>query len=157
MALMLVLTSGAQALHAALFVAQKHENRHEIDLLEEQWRNAVITSNVKAMDALLADDYTAITPSGALQTRDDALQNLRSGKVHVISITVSDRKVRFYGNTAVVTSMSNIHAVTPDGPIEGNYRYMRVYIRNAQGKWKIVSFEASRIREPGPHRHDELH
>jgi ketosteroid isomerase-like protein len=33
--------------------------------------------------------------------------------------------------------------------ISGSYRYTRVYVRDAQGKWKIVSFEASRIREPG--------
>ncbi len=39
----------------------------------------------------------------------------------------------------------------------GNYRYTRVYVRNAQGDWKIVSFEASRVREPGPHKRTELH
>jgi ketosteroid isomerase-like protein len=33
----------------------------------------------------------------------------------------------------------------------GSYRYTRVYVRNAQGLWKIVSFEASRIRFPGAH------
>ena len=63
-----------------------------------------------------------------------------------LRITITDRKVRFYGATAVVTSLANIQATTPDGPMTGDFRYTRVYVRNAQGLWKIVSFEASRVR-----------
>ena len=138
-------------------LAQKHENRHEIDQLEDEWREAILTSDFKVMDSLLADDYMAITPSGTLQSRDEALQNLRSGRVHFTTLNVSDRKVRFYGSTAVVTSLANIQATTPDGQVNGSYRYTRVYVRDAQGAWKIVSFEASRVREPGPHTKNEFH
>jgi ketosteroid isomerase-like protein len=135
----------------------KEDNRHQIDRLEDAWRNALMTSNTKAMDALLAQDYMAITPSGTLQSRQDALENLRSGKLHFTTIDVSDRKVRFYGSTAVVTSQANIQATTPDGEVSGNYWYTRVYARNPQGQWKIVSFEWSRVRDPGPHKRNEFH
>jgi ketosteroid isomerase-like protein len=147
----------AMALPLYAGFAQREENRHEIDRLEDAWRSALLTSDTKAMNALLADDYMAITPSGTLQTRDDTLENLRSGKVHFTLLDITDRKVRFYGSTAVVTSQANIQATTPDGPVTGHYWYTRVYARNAQGQWKIVSFEASRVREPGPHKHNELH
>jgi len=140
-----------------LSLAQKHESRHEIDQLEDEWRNAILSGDVKTMDSLLADDYMAITPAGTLQSRDETLQNLRSGRVHFTTLTVSDRKVRFYGPTAVVTSLASIEANTPDGQVTGNYRYTRVYVRNAQGVWKVVSFEASHVRNPGPHKRNELH
>ena len=135
----------------------KEDNRHQIDRLEDSWRNAVMTLNTKAMDALLAQDYMAITPAGTLQSREDALESLRSGKLHFTTIDVSNRKVRFYGSTAVVTSQADVQATTPDGPVSGNYWYTRVYVRNAQGQWKIVSFEASRVREAGPHKRNEFH
>jgi uncharacterized protein (TIGR02246 family) len=158
MATVLILAVGAVPLFAGgLSLAQKHESRHEIDQLEDEWRNAVLTSDAKTMDSLLADDYMAITPSGTLQSRDDALQNMRSGRVHFTSLTITDRKVRFYGATAVVTSLTSIDAITPDGHVTGDYRYTRVYVRNAQGVWKIVSFEASHVREPGPHKRNEFH
>ena len=64
------------------------------------------------------------------------------------SLNISDRKVRFYGRTAVVTSLAEVSATTADGDISGSYRYTRVYARDAAGNWKIVSFEASKIREP---------
>jgi ketosteroid isomerase-like protein len=142
---------------AAMGLAQKHESRHEIDSLEDEWRNAILTSDTKAMDSLLADDYMAITPSGTIQSREDTLEGLRTGRIHFTSLTITDRRVRFYGTTAVVTSLADIQANTPDGPVSGSYRYTRVYVKDPQGTWKVVSFEASHVREPGPHKRNELH
>lgn len=132
--------------------AERHESRHEIDHLEEKWRDAILSQNSTAMDSLLADDYMGITASGTLQSKQEALANLRSGHVHLTTLDVSDRKVRFYGKTALVTSLAAIEGTNAEGSISGSYRYTRVYVRQTQGDWKIVSFEASRIREPGEHR-----
>ncbi len=128
--------------------AQKHESRHEIDQLEDQWRDAMLKGDTAVMNSLLADDYMAITPYGTLQTKDEALASLRSGRWHVTSLTLTDRKVRFYGTTAVVTSIADIEGTSPEGNISGSYRYTRVYARDLQGEWKIVNFEANRIRQP---------
>ena len=141
---------------AAMPLAQKHESRQRIDVLEDEWRDAVLTSNTKTLASLLADDYVAITPSGTLQSRDEALESLRTGRVRFTTLNITDRKVRFYGTTAVVTSLANVVATTPDGTVSGSYRYTRVYVRDAAGVWKIVSFEASRVREPGPHIKNEI-
>ena len=59
--------------------------------------------------------------------------------------------MRFYGKTALVTSVAYVQGTTTDGDVSGSFRYTRVYVRDAQDKWKIVSFEASRIRQPGEH------
>jgi hypothetical protein len=131
---------------------QQHTSRHEIDQLEDAWRNAILKSNTALMDRLLADDYQAITSSGLVQTKAQTLASLKLGHVHFASINVSDRKVRFYGRTAVVTSLAVVQATTAEGDISGNYRYMRVYVRDAAGNWKIVSFEVNKIRDPGEHR-----
>jgi ketosteroid isomerase-like protein len=139
----------ANSPHTGMPRSQKHESHHEIDQLEEAWRDAVLKSNTAAMDALLADDYMAISASGTLQTKAETLANLRSGRVHFMTLNVSDRKVRFYGTTALVTSQAEVQGTTGDGELSGSFRYTRVYVRDARGKWKIVSFEASRIREPG--------
>lgn len=131
--------------------AERHETRHEIEHLEDVWRDAVLKGNIAAMDALLADDYMAITPTGILQSKEQALANLRAGTVHFDSIDLSDRKIRLYGTTALVTSRAEVIAKSPEGNINGSYRYTRVYVKDAQGAWHIVSFEASKIRQPGKH------
>jgi ketosteroid isomerase-like protein len=129
---------------------QKHDNRHEIDQLELAWRDAVMKSDTPAMEKLLDDDYMAILPNGTLQSKEQTLANMRSGTTHFTSFRVSDRRVRFYGTTALVTSRADVAGSSASGAISGSYRYTRVYARDKQGVWKIVSFEASRIR--GAHK-----
>jgi ketosteroid isomerase-like protein len=129
--------------------AEKHEGRQRIERLEDAWRNAIVHGNIAAMDGLLADDYMAITPTGILQSKDQALAALRSGTTKFASLEISDRKIRLYGTTALVTSRAEVKGSGPEGDMSGSYRYTRVYVRDPHGVWKIVSFEASRIREPG--------
>jgi ketosteroid isomerase-like protein len=132
-----------------LLHGDKHERRHEIEHLEDVWRSAILNANIPTMKSLLADDYMAITPSGILQSKEESLAALRSGTVRIKSLQLSDRKVRFYGTTALVTCRAEITGSTSDGDISGSYRYTRVYVQSAQGGWQIVSFEASRIRDAG--------
>jgi ketosteroid isomerase-like protein len=131
---------------------EKHESRREIDQLEEKWRKAMLVGDVTAMDSLLADDYIAISARGTLHTKEDTLAKMRSGRRHITALQLSDSKVRFYGTTALVTSFAHVTGVNADGEAIGDFRYTRVYVRNALGEWKIVSFEASRIGEPGARR-----
>jgi ketosteroid isomerase-like protein len=131
---------------------ERHEVRLKIDHLEDHWRDAILSRNVAAMDALLANDYMAITPNGTLQSKDETLANMRSGVVKIKSLEISDRKVRFYGTTALVTSRAEVSGSTPEGDLTGSYRYTRVYVRDASGVWRIVSFEASRIRDADEHK-----
>ena len=106
----------------------------------------MLKGNSSALAALLADDYTAISAKGAIQTKEQAISNLQTGALQLTELTLSDRKVRIYGSTAVVTSLAELTGGKSDVEMTGRYRYTRVYIRNQQGQWKIVSFEASRIQ-----------
>jgi ketosteroid isomerase-like protein len=152
------LAACAIPLFAGNTLAQKHEDRHEIDQFEEDWRNAVLTSDTKAMDALLADDYIGISANGTIENKDQTLARLRAGGRRITSLTISERKVRFYEKTAVVTCLVDVTGTNVEGTVVSvSYRYTHVYIRDEQGKWKIVSFEASRIREPGPRLKNNFH
>jgi ketosteroid isomerase-like protein len=145
---------GAGASFMPAFAALPHHPNHElhkeIEALEVQWRQAQLSNDVDAMDRLLADDYIGINANGMIETKSDALASRRAGTLHITSLDLSDLKVRVYGNTAVVTSRADLEGNSGQKSISGRYRYTRVYTRQA-GQWKIVSFEASRIEEPGEH------
>lgn len=126
----------------------KHDTHHEIEGLEEQWRQAVLTNNVSTMDRLLAEDYTAITANGTVQTKAQVLAAHKEGRYQILSLDVSDRKIRLYGNTAVVTSRADVSLKDDNKEMNGKFRYTRVYIRNSSGQWKIVNFEFNKIRDP---------
>jgi ketosteroid isomerase-like protein len=129
--------------------AQKHEVHREIDQKENAWRDAILKGNIATLDALLADDYMSISAYGTLQNKEQALANVRNGQLHFTALEFSDRKVHFYGTTALVSSRAEVTGTAGDKDISGSYRYIRVYVRDAHGEWKIVSFETSRISESG--------
>jgi len=126
--------------------AHKHEYHHEIEQVEDAWRTALLKSDSAGLATLLDDDYTGITAKGAIQTKEQAVNSLRTGALQVVSFQISDRKIRIYSNTAVVTSVAELTGGKNDKEVTGRYRYTRVYVRNQQGQWKIVNFEASRIQ-----------
>jgi ketosteroid isomerase-like protein len=130
---------------------ERHESRHEIDQLEQAWREAALHRDTRAMNRLLSEDFLAITPNGLLQTKAETLAAMRNGTLIFHSIDILEQRVRFYGQTAVVTSRARVTATTPDGDLTGDYRYTRVYARDPKGAWRIVSFEASRIRAHRQH------
>jgi len=152
LAVTFVISAGARPQTSGMHRAERHESRHEIDQLEETWKDALIHRSASTMEGLLADDYIAITPNGTLQSKDQTLANMRAGSLQIKSMEFSDRKVRFYGQTALVTSRAEVRGSASDGDLSGSYRYTRVYVRNDQGKWKIVSFEANRIRDTDDHK-----
>ena len=54
----------------------------------------MLNSNSAVLDNLLADDYTAITARGAIQTREQAIDSLKLRTLRLTSLTLYDRKVR---------------------------------------------------------------
>ena len=148
----LVLAACAPAQAAGYLWVQKHENRHDIEQIEDAWRVAILKGDVAAMNSLLSDDYMAITAFGTLETKEKTLANLRAGLAHFTAIEFSERKLRFYGATALLTARAEVKGMAASRDISGSYRYTHVYVRDAQGKWKIVSFEANRIRSADEHK-----
>lgn len=125
---------------------ENHAMHKEIESLEQEWRQAIITNNVGDMDHLLADDYIGITSNGTIENKTQELAQRRAGTVKVSKLDLSDVHVRVYGDTAVVTSIADLVGTNGASDISGEYRYTRVYNRRL-GKWKIVSFEASRMHD----------
>jgi ketosteroid isomerase-like protein len=121
---------------------------HQIEALESQMEQAEMTGNTTVMANLLAEDYLGIYSDGTLATKVETIQGFQDGSTHFTKIHTSDRKIRVYGATAVVTSKALVAGTSHGQNIDGHYRYTRVYHR-IDGVWKIVSFEASAIQVHG--------
>jgi ketosteroid isomerase-like protein len=125
---------------------ENHAAHKEIEALELQWRQAIISNDVNKMDHLLADDYIGISANGTVETKAQALAQRKTGTMRIVKLDINDLKVRVYGDTAVVTSRADLQGTNGQSDIGGNYRYTRVY-NYRFGQWKIVSFEASRMHD----------
>jgi ketosteroid isomerase-like protein len=141
----LILACAPQA--QALFPHRDGRALHkQIEALEMEWRQAQLDNNISVIEHLLADDYVGISANGTIETKQQELALRKAGTMHFTQLDLTDLKIRFFGDTAVVTSRADLQGTNGERDISGRYRYTRVYNRRL-GQWKIVSFEASRIHD----------
>lgn len=131
--------SAAPPRHAA------HDFKQQVEQLEEQWRTAQLADDVATMDKLLSDDYIGISLNGQVNTKIQQLDRLRSRRVALTRLDLSEMKVKLIGSIAIVTSRAQVEGSSDGASIKGIYRYTRVYQHMPSGIWKITSFEATRI------------
>lgn len=127
---------------------KKHDYKKQVEALEEQWRKAQLASDVATMDKMLADDFVGISMSGQVNTKAQQLERIRTRKLVISKIELSDMKVKLKGAVAIVTSQAEVEGTSEDGSVKGTYRYTRIYQRETNGDWKITNFEATRIHAP---------
>jgi len=150
--LLLVAASGLSAQPGPQHHGPK-QARQQIEDLEEQWRTATLNGDATAMDRLLSDDYVGISWTGQVNTKAMQLDRTRSRTVLISKMDFTDVKVKLLGPTAAtVTSRAEVEGTNDGAPINGAFRYTRVYQRLPSGVWKITNFEATRI-PPGNHGH----
>ncbi len=104
----------------------------------------------RPLERIYADDYTLVTSLGEVKTKADQINQLKSG-VLVADIRPIERRVRMYGDVAVVLSRQ-IGTIVQGGRqiTRGDERVTRVY-KNFNGLWKVIATHATTIqpdREP---------
>jgi ketosteroid isomerase-like protein len=123
----------------------KRVEREEVQQIEGQWRQAMLTDDVAAMDKLLADDYLGVTATGDMVTKMQQLDRMRNRQIMFTKLDMTDVKFKLVGQIAIVTALSQIEAVVDGRTIDGAFRNTRIYQRLSTGVWKITNFETTRV------------
>jgi hypothetical protein len=66
--------------------------------------DAMLANSAEKLAPLLADDWIVVNTQGRIASRDGLLENVRSGLFIHRTLTLSNPRVRIYGNVAVVTT-----------------------------------------------------
>ena len=125
---------------------KKPDPKHEVQVLEEQWRVAQLAGDTATMDKMLSDDYIGISMTGEVDTKAQQLRRVTDRRLMLTKIELSDMKVKLVGEIAIVTSRAEVEGTIDGKSVVGMYRYTRIYQHLPTGKWKITSFEATRER-----------
>lgn len=113
-----------------------------IETLEESLRQAMLISDILALDELIADDLVFTLPTGLVIDKQADLEAHRSGIQKYHQIEIDDRQIHHYGDWAVVALEAKIAAEV----FSGTYRFTRVWAKR-QNRWQIVAGHASQITE----------
>ena len=118
----------------------------QIEQLEEARNQAILKGDAAAIERMNADDYTFITLKGELRTKAEIVKGFASGAFKYQSRTISDLKVRVYGDTAVVTGRSIQKGIENGKDYSGDYWFTRVYVKQ-NGAWMTVALQTTMIQK----------
>ena len=110
--------------------------------LDTEYQAAVERNDAVTMDRILADDFVLITGMGKVYTKDDLLEEARSGRVQYEYQRDTEQTVRVWGDTAVITALLFAKGTDGDRSFEYKLWFSDTYVRTSDG-WKYVLGQAS--------------
>lgn len=116
----------------------------EIITIENQLIEAIKTSDINSLDRMLHDELLFIAPNGQTVTKEMDLASHRSGQMEVEQLIAHFESVKILGDNAVVVVVYNTKGKMLGTPIEGQFRYIRVWKMFADGL-KVVAGSCFKI------------
>jgi ketosteroid isomerase-like protein len=96
------------------------------------------------MEKHFADDFTAIHSNGKLVTKAQEIDNVKTGNIKWATVDQHDRKIRVFGDTAVVVALASSTGTVGGNPYSGDFRTTQVWVKQ-KGNWKMVAFQSTRV------------
>ena len=106
--------------------------------------NWLIVKQYDSLELLLDDRVTYVHSSGWVQNKREVIDDLKTGKLNYVKVTIKEATARMYDKTAIVNGIATI-----DGLMEGKsfvveLRYTEVYISKGKN-WILVSRHANKM------------
>lgn len=116
----------------------------EIEALDKAWGKAILSKDVKALDAMLADDLIYGHASNIVDTKKDYLAKIGSGKQVYKTLEQKNVTVKLHGDTAITQSWMRITGVNQSGPFDD--KVMLLHVWQKQGNtWKMLAHQTAKV------------
>jgi ketosteroid isomerase-like protein len=109
----------------------------DIQEAERSWGDAWTRGDREAYRELLHDDFTWTYVTGEVVDKDESVARLIP-----FTIPEDSKTIREYGGTAVVYGTASLNF--RGRPI--TERFVRIWVRDEQGLWRVVLFQATEIQ-----------
>src|SRR5258705_9322048 len=114
----------------------------EIARLDTEYQAAVEKNDAATMDRILDDDFVLVTGLGKVYTKNDLLEEARSGRVVYEVQRDTDQTVRVWGDTAVITAFLLAKGIDDGKPFDYKLWFSDTYVKTGSG-WHYVFGQAS--------------
>jgi ketosteroid isomerase-like protein len=143
-------SAGALGAAAQTEVPKSFSDAEQDVLALEEQMDALLRSNSAERTALWAEEMVYINNNGAVFDKARLAPAVSAGEVKMESLEVTERKIRVYGDVAVVTALERMRAsFRGKEPRDHVQRYTRIWARR-DGKWYRSKRPRPRIRLPKP-------
>jgi uncharacterized protein (TIGR02246 family) len=123
---------------------QVESDEQQILKLFEDGDRALIAADLAELSRIFADDYVQYDESGRAFSKQDVLNNLKSGAVRYLSMVSTGRRIRLLSGDVAIVHGSEEDQVEQGGrrfPVR--YVYMDVVVKR-EGRWQIVGSQLAK-------------
>jgi len=117
-----------------------------VEKVDDEIFDAARKGDAAVFEKILADNYIRIGGDGRMSTKAETVDLYKSGRLKWDTIDLKNRKVRMFGNTAIVTREDNVKGHMGSNEISGTYRHTIVYVKMKNGQWQDVTFQATKVQ-----------
>ncbi|MBO0722541.1 MAG: DUF1080 domain-containing protein [Blastocatellia bacterium] len=114
--------------------------------LEKEWEEALVKSDVAALDRLYADSMIYTHSNGHVDSKASYIGNIKAGVSKYESMKRDEITVNVYGDAATVTCHWQVNTVSHGNKQALDARYLHVYVKQ-KGQWRMVAHESTRITQ----------
>lgn len=116
-----------------------------IPKLETAWAAAVLSNQADEIAKFLADDFFFIGPRGALQSRDEHLDDFRKGRLVVKKMTIKDASnLILWDGSATIDTLASVVLKHGDQEISADYRFLDSW-RSEGSVWRAVARQQTKV------------
>ena len=113
----------------------------EILGLEDKRFGVMIARDFAALDKLVHGELLYTHSSGVTDTKASWLESMKSGKVKYKSVSCSERKVRFFGDVALMNGRAAIEVDIAGQPKSLRLLFLNAWTRTPKG-WQFVAWQS---------------
>jgi ketosteroid isomerase-like protein len=124
-------------------INNSNNDEAQILALHEAGDRALMSADLAVLAQIFADDYVQYNEAGKAFTKQDVLNNFRTGTIRYPSILSTERKIRIFGDTAVVHGSESDQVEANGKRFAVRYVYLDV-LRKCDGEWKLVASQLAR-------------
>lgn len=150
--LVITLIGALSILGGIVTSADSRADQNTVAALDTEYQLAVKNNDADTMNRILADDFVLVLGTGETHNKADLLNDARTKRVQYEHNEDTDRTVRVFGDTAVITSKLWLKGVDKGKPFEWHVWFNDTYVRTPSG-WRYVDGFASLPLEMLPSHH----
>jgi ketosteroid isomerase-like protein len=122
------------------------ETEQQVRKAEEERRQAILHNDIKALDSLMAPEYTSIfsLTGGRVTTKAEELAVDQPGSRKVESWDSTEVSIQIYGDVGLVIGLGELNDVLKGERRHIRFRYTHVWVKR-NGSWQLVHRHTTRV------------
>lgn len=110
----------------------------------EHRRTATLAGDAAAVGSMMTDDFTFTHPNGVVESKEQFIDALKTGKLKYKTLTDEERQVRVHGDAGIVSGTCRIVVTASGKEFDVRVLFTEVWVKKGNA-WQMVLWHASNV------------